>query len=916
MDSSKLSCVAPKKRALMVRLGLLCFRKPRFCLLLTLLSVLGCLGLTYSKLTLELDWVYLFSPSDPYVQKVKQHRLDFPAARDIAIIVEGGSPERRRAFLDRLAKRLQSEPETFRNVFHKIDLNFVRTSALYYLPLEQLKTTLAEFEWVMPYLRIYSKEGHLEDCLQQFIVDLRGHRKNRERASMALLLGNELLLELKASLQSRGRGEIGRRLKQKLLQGAPVETESILRGETTLYNTIAAGRIHLLLVKPTGPRESLPHAAVSVARLRTILAELVPEYHAIKVRLGGAPVLRADERITTSRDSFQATLVSVLLVSALYGLAFSGELRRPAMSMFTLMVGLCWTLGYTTVVLGHLNFITVSLMAILAGLGIDFGIHLTFRYFEERRISEPDQALALTLAGTGSDAGAGALATAAAFGVMGPAGFRGIGELGLLAGGGVVLCFIATVTVLPALLSLHERKHPEPKPPARSTMLKGLEEGMLAYRRWVVVSALLFSLWCAVRVNTVGFDYNLLRMQDPTLESIQTEIRMSGEGNSTVIPAVSVAPTVEEARSRLERFKELDTVARAHSVVELIPDQVEAKTPLVKRFIEDAKEVKLKQHPLRRGAKRLLELAGSLEELEAALDYLERSLSDGSDPALKAELKAFRGNLEAVKSLVDSLGPGSIEDGLLAMEKSLTRDLGMGFSLLKEQNTQPATLETIPENLKVRFVGKDGQIATMVFARRNLWERRPLEALIQQLRTVDPEIMGEPTLMLHFGDVVVDSHRHIGWYAFAAVLLVLLIHLRSVKILLLALLPTSLSVLWLFGLMSLTRQSFSAANFIALPMLVGIGCIFGVHVIHRIVEEGRPSVLTLSTGPAVLLSALTTMAGFGSLMSVHHRGMASLGFVITVGVAANLVAALIVLPCLSYREPEEPTAPPTRPDRD
>lgn len=890
----------------MVALALYCYRLPVATLALALALFAASISLACDRLVLKLDWVELFSQEDPYIQRVLEFREEFPLPQDIVVLTEGSRPEVRESFLDALAARLAEEPQYFQHILYQLDLSFVRASALYVLTPEALESVVKDFKFLLPYLTAYTQNPRLESLMERFQRDLTDPATDVQRTARALAMGNQLLAQLATSLRSRGRKEPTERIiGQWIPDDTPVPVERILRDDPVSYNTLNKGTVHVLLVKPLGEQFDLEAAAISTKRLRELVHEIRPRFPDLTVSLSGQPVLMADERDTCRRDSIQASLLSFVLVVLLYALAFSGEIRRPAMSFLALIIGLGWTVGFTTLVIGHLNFITVSYLAMLTGMGIDFGIHITFRYVEERvHGKESELALADTIARTGVDAAAGAVATAAAFGVMGLTGFRGIGELGILAGGGIIICFFSTVTVLPACLSLFERYADPPKDSRRAApWRKTLETSVLERRTWIIAVSALFTVACALLASSVEFDYNLLKLQDPGLESIQTEIRMSRSGSSTVIPAISVAPDETTARERMERFQELSLVDRVVSPIQLLPKDPEAKGPLVEEMVAMAGQ--LAPIPKRRaggGSKRLLGLARRLELLESAFGRIYPTLSKHKDQSIRADAAKFKDELDDIKHQVQKMGPGSIEDSLLSLEDYIDDELRSGLALLKDQRAEPLTMETLPESLKARFIGVNNRIATLVFSRTDIWEREALVDFIDQLTPVDPKVLGEPPLMVHFGDVVAKSHRSIGWWAFVGVFIVLGLHIRSLKTMLLALLPTSLSVLWLLGIMGMMGYDFNAANFVAIPMLVGIGCIFGVHVIHRIRDENRPTVITLSTGPAVTLSALTTMAAFGSLLGASHQGIASLGFIITVGVGTNMVASLLLLPCLCYRK--------------
>jgi predicted RND superfamily exporter protein len=208
----------------------------------------------------------------------------------------------------------------------------------------------------------------------------------------------------------------------------------------------------------------------------------------------------------------------------------------------------------------------------------------------------------------------------------------------------------------------------------------------------------------------------------------------------------------------------------------------------------------------------------------------------------------------------------------------------------------PDLLDQLPGPLKVRSVGRSGSLAIRIFPRGDAWEREPLERFVRQLQAVDPEITGTPVLIYYYLEELRHAYNVSGRNALIVICVLLLVHFRSVKRASLALFPKLLGIIWMLGVMGTLGIDFNAANFMALPLTLGIGLIFGVHVLQQ--SDQARSLFQGSTGPAILLSALTTIIGFATLLAASHRGVASLGLVMAVGVGANLVTSVVVLPAL------------------
>ncbi|MGE0491635.1 MAG: MMPL family transporter [Vulcanimicrobiota bacterium] len=865
------------------------FRNPVPTLLVAVIIGIACLVLTSLRLDLQTDWSYLFREDDPYIQQIRRYKEKFPLPHDIAVLVDRGPLASRLSFLEQLQERLEAEPQFFSHAFYKLDLTYLRERGLFFLTNQQLDELESELTASRPYLLSLTQGQDFPTLLSLF--EERLDSSDAQQRAQALGLAVRLLDQLLGRLASEGAP--GPMFSSRF-KTDDERQQRLFQGDTVFYNLLEDGETHLLLVKPTLSDDRVSPTGPSVDRIRTIISELTPHYPGLRIRVTGEPVLLTDERRTCGLDSIKSSTITLILITLLFTLGF-GEFRRPAMAMLALVVGLTWTLGFTTLTVGHLNFITVTYISMLCGLGIDFGIHITFRYYEERVHGKPpDEALDVTARGTGLDTFIGAVSTAFALLVLLVTGFKGVAELGIIAGGGVLLCYAATIIILPALLALAERGSTRFERSALARNLGPLEQTLLANARWMVLGAVVISAMAVPLAMKVGFDYNLLHIQAQDLESIKTELQLAREGKTSVLSAISLAPNLEEARTRAKTFRGQATVHDVTTPSDLVPPQSDTRTEAVTRIITriEGLEVPTTAPP-----------PTPARPLSAAIDHLEETFLKAyptlaADAATKEQAARMKEQMSRLRAALDERGPGPLFDAIDQTQLALYEDLRLVMAFLTAQKADPPTLEDIPEPLRVRLVGVEGDLAMLVRPAGNVWDRPPLVQFVRDISRTDPQVLGDPILMNHFEEVIGQTHRRTVWVTLAVVLLVMAVYLRSPSRVLLTFLPTALGVLWMVGFMGWWGIQFNPANFVALPMLVGVGSVFGIHVTHRIYELDTHEILTSSTGPAVILSALTTIAGFGSLLSAAHRGINSLGFVISTGMAANLLAALFFLPAI------------------
>src|SRR5206468_2711976 len=220
------------------------------------------------------------------------------------------------------------------------------------------------------------------------------------------------------------------------------------------------------------------------------------------------------------------------------------------------------------------------------------------------------------------------------------------------------------------------------------------------------------------------------------------------------------------------------------------------------------------------------------------------------------------------------------------------------LALQNQDNRAPLTTKDLPEALRNRFIGVTGKYLLMVYPKNDVWQRENQKEFLDQVQTIYPNVTGTPVQLYHYTDLLKRSYEEAARYSLIAIALLVLIHFRSPLSVALALVPVSVGFIWLGGLMGWLNVPLNPANIMTLPLVIGIGVTNGIHILNRFAEEQTPSILARSTGKAVFVSGLTTIAGFGSLILAKHRGIQSLGYVMATGVAMCMIAGLTFLPAL------------------
>jgi len=658
----------------------------------------------------------------------------------------------------------------------------------------------------------------------------------------------------------------------------------------------------------------------SIAAIRQVIADLRPDFPGLAAGLTGTKALNNDEMLSAQSNSNLAALVSLVGVTLLY-LLFFKKIHHPVLIVTALTVGLGWTMGFVTLMVGHLTIITVFVAPILIGLADDFGVHFITRYEEEREQGqEVITALTTVFELAAPSIAAGAFTTALAFFAVMLTDFRGMQELGLISGSGLLLSLLATLTFLPALVVLTEAHRPWVVVTGGRMFLTGAFTRLGAWMeraRWPLLTlAGLLTLASLAVLPTVSFDYNLLHLQARGTESVEWEKRIIKNSERSSWNALATAPTPAEAMRKAAALKALPAVESVESVASLIPEQQQERLELVRALqplLHDLPPALPSPAPV------------DVQDLQRTLDKLKlkiREENDEWDPQKKPperELGEARQSLLAAIERLQTLPEAEVQTALERFQQPLFLDFQDKWSLLRNNVSPPGpiTLGDIPTQLKDRFVSQDGKkFLLQIYPKKNIWDREPLEEFISQLRQVDPDVTGSPVIGYESIRSMKEGYVQGGLYALIAVVLVTFFTLGGVRDTLLAMLPLGLGMAWTAGLMWLFNLRFNLANLIAIPLIIGIGVENGIHLVHRFREEGEsgPALVAGSTGQAVMLFSLTTMIGFGSLMLAKHYGVFSMGLLLMVAVGSVLVASLMVLPLLLFQPAsQEPSALPVIP---
>ncbi|MCG8511954.1 MAG: MMPL family transporter, partial [Rhodospirillales bacterium] len=604
----------------------------------------------------------------------------------------------------------------------------------------------------------------------------------------------------------------------------------------------------------------------------------------------GSTAMAHDELKSVEAGMGLAGLMSLILVVSLLLIGFR-SFRMAAATFATLVMGLIWTAGFAVFAVGAFNLISVAFAVLFIGLSVDFGIHFGLRY-RESLDSGGDHTEALRTAARSLGGALSLCALAAAIGFFSflPTDYRGLAELGLIAGAGMMIALFSNFTVLPALLSLSALKPAEgrgEKAPASARY----GDRIARHARPILWGALIVAAAAAMLLPRARFDVDPLNLRDPETESVATYFDLIKDDSSGPYSATVLSKNLNEANELADQLNKLDEVKGSKTLTSFLPEDQDEKLEAIDSmalFLEPAFASATPVSTVTADQNR-----GTIDALLAALRRLAKDQREETPSEAANRLV----------SALEGLGGGSMDDASVAdMQNRLVSALPARLEHLRQSLLAgPVEITDIPAEIAGREVAPSGVARLKVYPRENLTDRDALRRFVTAVQGGAPGATGGPVIILEAGDAVVQAFREAATLSIVAIGALLLLVLRNLRDSILVFAPLLLATLLTVGFSVLFAVPFNFANIIVLPLLFGLGVANGIHVVMRARGGSGAGVFATSTPRAVVFSALTTIGSFSSLAMSGHPGTSSMGVLLTVAITLTLISTLVLLPALMAR---------------
>ncbi len=835
----------------------------------------------------------------PDLRFLKTHRAfvkAFPQLKDtIVVVIDGRTPDLAADARRRLAEALERRKEIFKSVYTPGDEPFFRKNGLLYLSVDELETLADRIAAIQPLLAELVRRPDVAGffTLLTDALDAPAHGLEIDLAPV--------FRPVSEALQSVLAGRFYRLSWMTLMDGGTQDT---------------AGRKRVFIIlQPRLDYSRLLPGKLAMQTVRYTAAALgLDDTHGLRVRLTGDIAMEFEELQSVTRGAKLAGLLSLVMVGIVL---FAGlrSSRLVAAALITLLFGLIWTAGFAALAVGHLNMISVAFAVLFIGLAVDFAIHFCLR---SRELLLGGRPLAEALPETARDVGASlvlcAVTTAIGFFAFIPTAFSGVAELGLISGTGMFIGLAASLTVLPALLTVMRfRVRPRGAgAPEKARRRPGFLAAVMGHTRLVRVLALLAALGAIALLPRVHYDRNPLNLRDPASESVATFRELLARDDHSPWSLRVLAPDRRAAEKVVSRLKPVRQVKAVVTVDDFIPGDQRDKMDI----IEDIQymvggSLSLPRDPA--PASSPTQALAAMKKFDRRLEAWIAAGDAGTDPSAPA-----RGLARDLKLFLDrmALADGHRRERLLdRLSASLLGSLpGRLRALQASLQASPFALQDLPPDLLRRWVTPDGRYRVEILPRGDLNHRQAMLDFIAAVRRVEPDATGYPVVIHDSGKVVADAFREAFTLSLAAIVLLLAVLMPKKTDALLVLLPLTLSALFTGACMALFGLPLNFANIIALPLILGIGVDNGIHMVHRYHTIGRDpyALLHSSTVRGIVFATLTTICSFGNLALSPHLGMASMGKLLTIGIGASLLSTLLILPAFFPKTPGEAPAAATR----
>jgi len=848
-------------------------------LIVVLLSVLA-FQYTANHLSINTDTAELVAPDAPFQKNRRSYEKAFSQdLHTLLLVVESDTPELTSSASKRLLRLLSADKEHFNYAYIPNDNEFFRQNGLLYLDTDELQALSNNLSLAQPFIGRIAQEPNLTGFFSIFEDALTSTDKTQDVPIDLTSLIDKVTAALHKTLN---------------------DGNALLSWESLIGDQKTHERNAFIVVSPKYDFSQIRPAETAIDSVRKAVAQIQdPNLPAVKVWVTGEAGLEDDELSGMSTGTFTASIFSIVLVLFILLVAYRSVLLTVA-TLVTLTLGMVFCGAFAALSVKELNLISVAFAVSNIGLGVEYAIHFCLRYRDNlTHHIHKELALRSTLISTAPSLLLCAGTTSIGLYAFIPTDYKGVSELGLLAGTSLFICLLITLIALPALLKMIPAPAKFQKTEEGQNGLAKLSEKLailpLHYAKPISIATFVIAAISVVLTFNIKTDFNPINLRDPNTESVIAFKNLMKDKETTPMTLTVLAKDGNNAKSLEQKLSTLASVDKTVSLFDFEPADQDAKLALIEEMgmmlgaqTQNFPALKVDPDPVP-GIKRLMKAIDAV--LPQKTDDRERT----SLANFKKELQDILIELDARQQPSRDMFIEKVQTTLLGTLPSLMDELSEGF------NARKITLADLPAEIKDKWLSKDGIYRIQIFPKKDLNDLASLREFITEVQSVAPETTDLPIMYWESMKEVVSAFQQAIVIALVTIALLLFVIRRNILDTALVMTPLILAGLFTMASAVLTNTPINFANIIALPLLLGLGVDNGIHMVeklhHSLSEE--QNIYQSSTARAMFYGALTTSSSFAGLAFSPHQGIASMGLIITMGIFWIMVCTFIVLPALS-----------------
>jgi uncharacterized protein len=852
--------------SVIVRIVDFCARHRWLVILIGTLLMAATAGFDYERFSITTDVEALISQSLPWHQRQFAFAEAFPE-NGITAVISAPTAENAEQATDALAQQLAKRPDLFRAVVQPDSGEFFEQNGLLFDTIGDVRQSIGGLSKAQFFISGLAGDPTLRGALKALSFAAQGVAGGQvkiDQLAWPLTLADKTLSDVLS-------GKAATFSWQELTRGRPAQSSQLR---------------HFVEINPVLDFGELQPGARATGAIRQAAADLdLGRKFSAKVELTGQVPMNDDQFSVIRQSAVRDTLTALLGVLVILWFALRSW-KIIAAVIFSLMVGMAVTSALGLAMVEAFNLISIAFFVLFVGLGVDFGIQFSVRYRTERH-EQNDLRCALRNAArkVGAPLTLAAAATAVGFFSFIPTDYKGLSELGLIAGCGMLIAFLCSITLLPAMLTL---LNPAGEPASVGfKALAPLDSFLQRHRVAVIASTIVVVLAGAPLLLHLPFDFNPINLQNPNAPSVVTYRELQRTPETSGNDAEALAPTLDQANATATRLGALPEVSRTLTLSSLVPTDQNQK---IAAIISASQGLGSALNPIQQ------QPAPSDQDLVATIRTTSADLLKAAGNASGPGADSARHVSELLTRLAQSDASTRNRAGA-AIVPPLIADLDQ---LRNSLDPRPVTVKTLPAGLVRAWLSPDGRARIQILPKGELSDTNGLRKFATAILAAEPSATGPAISYYESGETVTRAFIEAGILALASIAVLLFIALRRVTDVLLTLVPLLLAGAVTLEVCVMTGMALNFANIIALPLLLGVGVAFKIYYTMAW-RAGKTGLLQSTLTRAVIFSAMTNAIAFGSMAVSSYPGMSSMGKLMALALFCTLAAAVLFQPVLMGR---------------